>query len=41
MGTSSTLHQRTTKSAKKEDLVKITNEGEERDKQLDKHDTYV
>ena len=41
MGTSSTLRQRTTKSTEKANLVKITNEGEEMDKQLDKHDAYV
>lgn len=41
MGTSSTVRQRTTKSTEKEDLVKITNEGAETDKRLDKHDTFV
>jgi len=40
MGTSSTMRQRTTNSTEKEHLVKITNEGERRDKELDKHDTY-
>ena len=41
MGTSTTVRQRTTKSTEKETLIKITNEGEQRDKELDKHDTYV
>ena len=41
MSTPTTVRQRTTKSTGNEDLVKITNEGEQRDKELDKHDTYV
>jgi len=41
MSTSNTVRQRTTKSTEKEDLIKVTSEGEQRDKELDKHDTYV
>jgi len=41
MDTSTTVRQRTTQSTGNGDIVKITNEGERRDKELDKHDTYV
>lgn len=41
MATPTSVRQRMTKSSEKENLVKITNEGEQRDKELDKHDTYV
>lgn len=41
MSTSTTVRQRATKSTEKEDLIKITNEGEQRDRELNKHDTYV
>ena len=40
MSTSTTVRQRTTRSTEKENLIKITNEGEQRDKELDRHDTY-
>jgi len=41
MAAPTTVRQRTTKSTEKDDIIKITNEGEQRDKELDKHDTYV
>ena len=41
MGTSTTARQRMTKSTEKENLIKTTNEGEKRDKELNTHDTYV
>ena len=41
MATPTNVRQRMTKPSEKENLVKITNEGEQRDKELDKHDTYV
>ena len=41
MSTSAAVRQRTTKSTKNENLIKVTSEGEQRDKELDKHDTYV
>ena len=41
MGTSTTVRQRTKNSTENKGVIKITSEGERRDKELDKHDTYV